>query len=210
MKLADTSDLKSDASNGVRVRPPPGPHMIQKWTLLSSKDISPSAWFPMEKRSYKLPNGKTVDDFFVDRLNDVALVVPITSEGKVIICRQFKPGIDEITYEFPAGRMEKRHSDMNQVAADELHEETGAKAQELKFVGQLYERPTKSTERVHIFVGANVEMDGTQKLDVTEDIEVLVLSVQDIDKLILDNEIRGSATVGAWCLAKLAYPDLFS
>ncbi|MEP7167701.1 MAG: NUDIX hydrolase [Candidatus Woesebacteria bacterium] len=194
----------------MRVRPPPGPHMIKEWTLLSAEDVSPSSWFPIEKRKYQLPDGKVVEDFFVDRLRDVALVVPMTVEGKIIICRQFKPGIGEITYEFPAGRMEERHTDMNQVAKDELQEEAGAIAGDLNLVGQLYERPTKSTERVHVFVGTGVSIESLQKLDETEDIEVLVLSKQEVDQLILDNQIRGSATVGAWYLAKLKFPDLFS
>ncbi len=37
--------------------------MIQKWTKISSEDVSPSKWFPISKHKVKLPNGTIVDDF---------------------------------------------------------------------------------------------------------------------------------------------------
>jgi hypothetical protein len=101
---------------------------LKKWQLLSSTDVSPSKWFPVEKRKYKHPNGQIIDDFTVTTLADVSMIVPITKDGKIVIVRQFKPGADEFTLEFPAGRREKDHTSFLATAHHELEEETGIDA----------------------------------------------------------------------------------
>jgi hypothetical protein len=98
-----------------------------KWKLLSSKDVSPNKWFPIEMRVYQLPNGKIVDDFSVTTLADVAMIVPITKNGEIVLVRQFKPGFGDVILEFPAGRLERSHINIEQTAIHELEEETGIK-----------------------------------------------------------------------------------
>ena len=98
---------------------------MKKWKLLSTKDISPHKWFPLEMRTYQLPSGKIVDDFSVTTLADVAMIVPVTKEGKVVLVKQFKPGIGDLFIQFPAGRIELEHADLLETAVHELEEETG-------------------------------------------------------------------------------------
>ena len=70
---------------------------IQKWKLLSAKDVSPSTWFPIEARTYQLPNGKIIEDFTVTTLADVAMIIPMTTEGKLVLVNQYKPGVDAVS-----------------------------------------------------------------------------------------------------------------
>lgn len=101
----------------------------KKWKLISKKDVSPHTWFPIEMRSYQLPNGKIVNDFSVTTIGDVAMVVAITKDKKVILVNQFKPGVDDIMLEFPAGRLEPHHKSLLELAQKELEEETGVKVE---------------------------------------------------------------------------------
>lgn len=174
----------------------------KKWTLLSTKDISPHAWFPLEMRTYKLPNGSIVDDFSVTTLSDVAMIVPITKDGKVVVVRQFKPGFGDVVIEFPAGRIEKYHKNIEETAKHELEEETGIRTENIEYFGVLAGFVTKATEKVHCYIARDVEFNSVQTLDVNEDIEVLTLTSEELDAMIDANEVVAAITIAAWRLAK--------
>ena len=98
---------------------------IQPWKLISKKDVSVGEWFPLEERTYQLPDGEIVDNFTVTTLSDVAMIVPFMKDGTIAMCRQFKPGANKISLEFPAGRIELHHKNLEETAKEELREETG-------------------------------------------------------------------------------------
>ncbi len=182
----------------------------KKWTLVSKKDITTSKWFPLEERTYKLPNGKVVDDFSVTTLADVAMVIPITIDGKVIMVNQFKPGFNDVILEFPAGRSEPNHQSLEETAKHELEEETGIVANNLEYYATFAGFVTKGSEKVLCYIARNIIINGKQKLDDNEDIEVKVLSTQEIDLLIFENKIQAAITIAAWEVAKKKFPELLS
>lgn len=183
----------------------------QKWKLLSTKDVSPSAWFPIESRTYELPNGKIVDDFTVTTLADVAMVISLTKDKKVVWVNQFKPGIGELLIQLPAGRTEKHHVSMADTAIHELEEEVGIKVSEsqLHFIAKVHAFSTKATEAVHLFLAVDCEFNSTQNLDANEDIEILQLSFDEVEAKILSGEIWDAEAIAAWELAKKKFPQYF-
>lgn len=185
---------------------------IKKWKLLSSKDVSPSTWFPIESRTYELPNGKIVEDFTVTTLADVAMIIPITADKKVVMVRQFKPGIGDILIQFPAGRIEKHHTNIIEAAQHELEEEVGIKVEEsqLQLVTKVHAFSTKATEIVHIFLASDCEFNSKQHLDTNEDIEILQLSFDEVNEMILNGEIWDAEAIAGWELAKKKFPVVLS
>lgn len=181
----------------------------QKWKLLSSRDASPNKWFPVEIRTYQLPNGKIVDDFSVTTLADVAMIVPITPEKKVVLVRQFKPGFGDVILEFPAGRLEKNHVNIEDTAKHELEEETGIRTNSIEYFGSISPFVTKGTEKIFCYLAENVEFNSSQKLDENEDIEVVLLSFSELENMIAANEIQAAVTIAAWELAKKKFPEKF-
>jgi len=181
----------------------------QKWTLVSSRDISTSKWFPIEERTYKLPSGKIVDDFSVTTLADVAMIVPVTSEGKVIMVNQFKPGFGDVILEFPAGRIESSHNSIEDTAIHELEEEAGIKIPSVEYYATFAGFVTKGTEKVSCFIARDVVINTRQKLDENEEIEVQLLKPERIDQLVRENKIQAAVTISAWELAKIKFPELF-
>ena len=179
--------------------------MLKKWQLLSKKDVSPSSWFPIEDRTYKLPNGQIIDDFTVTTLADVAMIVPITKDQKVVLVRQYKPGVDEIMIQFPAGRLENKHTDLIHLAQHELEEETGIKAERNQLVqfAKLSGFSTKASEVVYLFLAKACQFNSQQQFDVTEDIEVLVVSFEQMDQMVESGEVWCAQTIAGWQLAKL-------
>ena len=177
----------------------------QKWQLLATKDISSHKWFPLEMRTYQLPNGKVVDDFSVTTLADVAMIVAVTKEGKLVMVRQFKPGFGDVIIEFPAGRIEDTHKDLEETARHELEEETGILAENFEYFGTIAGFVTKGTEKIHCFFTKNAEFNSQQKFDDNEDIEVVLLTPNELDALIDSNRVQAASTIAAWRLAKIKY-----
>jgi ADP-ribose pyrophosphatase len=182
---------------------------LKKWKLLSSKDISPSRWFPIEERTYELSNGTIVDDFTITTLSDVAMIVPVTPDEKIVLVRQYKPGFNDILLEFPAGRIEKKHQDIKETALHELEEETGIRTESLEFIGLFSGFVTKATEKVYCYLASNVEFNSNQNLDPTEEIEVVTLTYSEVEELITQNQLPTAITVAAWDLVKRRFSDRF-
>ncbi len=183
---------------------------LKKWKLIEKKDVSPSKWFPIELRTYQLPNGKIVDDFTVTTLSDVAMIVAVTPEEKIVFVKQYKPGYDEIILEFPAGRMENEHKEIQETARHELEEETGIKVEELEYFGVFAGFVTKATEKVYCYFVENAEINSEQNLDENEEIEVVTYTFNEVEELIQENKINAAITVAAWDLAKRKYAHKFS
>lgn len=183
---------------------------LQKWKLLSKENVSPSPWFPIENRTYELPNGMIVDDFTVTTIADVSMVIPVTKDKKLVLVRQYKPGVDEITIEFPAGRIEPRHTDFRELALHELEEEAGIRASQIEEFAVFAGFVTKGSERIHCFLARDVEFNSAQSFDPNEEIEVVLFTFAEFDQAIREGKILGSQSIAIWYVAKLKYPDLFS
>ncbi len=181
---------------------------IQKWKLLEEKDISPSKWLPLFQHKIELPSGKVVDDYFVTKFGDVAMVMAITKNREVFFVRQYRHGVQEILLEFPAGRIEKRSPE--QAANDELREELGVEATELKPLGSIYVAPSKDSTITHGFLAEDVEVKFEQDLDDTEEIEAVLVPIDKIDSMIISGEIAAADTTALIARAKLLYPEIFS
>jgi 8-oxo-dGTP pyrophosphatase MutT (NUDIX family) len=172
-----------------------------EWELLSSKDISPSKWMPVEERVYQKPDGGIVDDFSVVVTENVSLIIPITTQGKIILAEQFKPGAGKLTLEFPGGRLKPDQSYL-QAAEAELREETGMVAGEFIELGETITFPTKGSERIMNFIATGCRKIGEQSLDEHEDIDLVELSASEIDEMITSGEINTAPSITLWYLAK--------
>jgi 8-oxo-dGTP pyrophosphatase MutT (NUDIX family) len=184
---------------------------MQKWKLLEETDVSPSKWFPILKRKFELPNGKIVDDFFISTLEDVVMVLPVTSQKKIVFVKQFKPAIDKIIIELPSG-VQQDGKTLEESALAELEEETGIKTTQnnLNFFSKTANNPTKTTQIIYCYFAKGLIFNSKQKLDVTEDIEILQIFPKEALDMVLKGDIWGSETVCCILKASYLFPELFA
>ncbi len=175
---------------------------IKKWEILSEEDISPSEWFPLFRHKVKLANGHVMDDYFISRLGDVAMIIPITIEKEFILVKQYKHGIREITLEFPAGVIEKGQTPLSAAQA-ELLQETGIIAGEMILLGELRQLPSKNFAKLFGYLVTNVKITEPQDLDDSEEIEIVRLTSEQIESKIISGEINCADTVALYCIYKL-------
>ena len=77
-----------------------------------------------------------------------------------------------------------------------------AKPKQLTKLARLTGFSTKATEIVHIFLAKDCRFNSQQNLDVTEDIEIITVSFEEMDRLVESNKIWCAQTVAGWELAK--------
>ena len=82
-----------------------------------------------------LPNGSPAKREVVLH-NGAICIVPITSDNKIIMERQFRYPFNEVIWEIPAGKIDKGETDPIGAAMRELREETGYVAKELIPIGE--------------------------------------------------------------------------
>jgi ADP-ribose pyrophosphatase len=173
---------------------------LQKWTLLQSTMVLNQYWCKVRQDKIQLPNGKIIDDYFVNIKPEVALILPITNTREIVFVRQYRHAVGEFFIELPAGSFDPEEESAETAAVRELQEETGYLAQQVTQIATLYDKPSKDTNQIHLFLAENVIKSGEQKLDITEEIEVILIPLESIREKILQGEISVAGTVAALCL----------
>jgi 8-oxo-dGTP pyrophosphatase MutT (NUDIX family) len=181
---------------------------LEPWKIIDEKDISPSKWFPLFVQKIQLPNGKIIDDFYISKLGDVAMILPITKNKEIVFVKQYKHGAGEILLELPAGRISNEETP-EEAAKKELQEETGIIAEELILIEKLFLNSTKDTARTFCYLLKNAEVTTSQNLEVTEDIELVFIPIKDIEEAIKSGKIKAADTIAFIYLAKMKFPELF-
>ncbi|MEL4894016.1 NUDIX hydrolase [Crocosphaera sp. Alani8] len=168
---------------------------LEKWKILNSNFIVDNQWCRVRQDRVKLSDGTIIDDYFVNVRPEIALVLPITPNNEIVFVRQYRHGVQEILLELPAGTFDPEREDSLTAARRELEEETGYIPQELVFMKTIYDNPVKDDNKIHIFLGLNVEKKGTVELDITEEIEVVLVPIEDVVSKIMSGEICVAGTI---------------
>lgn len=190
---------------------------LKKWKTLRSQMVLNHRWCKVRRDEIELPQGEVIDDFFVIIRPDIALILPVTSQKEIVFVRQYRHGVGEILLELPAGGFNPYEESGLAAAARELEEETGYIADNLISLATLYDNPVKDTNKIHLFLAEDVHLSGKRDLDITEDIEVVLIPIEDVANKIALGEISVCGTITAILLglnflsqqsAKNQYPKI--
>lgn len=170
---------------------------IRRWKTINSQLVFDNQWCQVRQDEVELPTGKVIEDFFVNIRPDIVLVLAVTQQRKIVFVRQYRHGVSEILLELPAGSLNSQSEDRPRAAARELEEETGYVAQQMIHLATLYDNPVKDTNKIHLFLAENAQPSGTQQLDVTEDVEIVLVPVEKVLERISTGEICVCGTIAA-------------
>ncbi|MBD2202162.1 NUDIX hydrolase [Calothrix sp. FACHB-1219] len=173
---------------------------LKKWTILKSKMVLDHPWCQVRQDEIELPNGKIIDDYFVNIKPEVALILPITTNQEIVFVRQYRHAVGDFFIELPAGSFNPHQESAEVAAVRELTEETGYITQQVRKISTLYDKPSKDTNQIHLFLAKNVVKVKEQQLDITEEIEVLLIPVDEVLEKIAQGEIAVAGTVAALLL----------
>lgn len=163
---------------------------MERWSVKKSENIISNRWLTVRKDAVDLPNGTSIDDFYTVTIPDAAAIVAITPELDIVLKREFKYATGENLIEIPAGMFEPDEQDSLVVAKRELLEETGYVSEDWTYFGDTVESSSKLSNRMHIYLARDCRKVADQKLDATEEVEVLVMSLKDAVERVMTNEIK--------------------
>lgn len=146
--------------------------MVEKWQKMSNEPYALD-WRRVERWTFRLPDG-SVHDYDININAPVAVILALTPDMRVVIARQYRPGLLQVLNELPAGIVDAGESPL-QAAERELLEETGY-AGELEYVGQSY-RDAYSTIILHTFIARNCQAVQAAANQVDEFIEVALMTL---------------------------------
>lgn len=168
---------------------------IQKWQLLASQWVINNRWCQVRQDKVKLGNGTIIEDFFVNVRPDIVIILALTPQKEIIFVRQYRHGSGQILLELPAGRCESQEEGILEAAKREFIEETGYDSSQFIALGSIYENPIKDTQKIHLFLALDVVKVGEQKLDITEEIELVFIPIDQVENRIFSGEICVAGTI---------------
>jgi ADP-ribose pyrophosphatase len=176
---------------------------LRPWRVLSSEYRIETKFLRLRADRVELPNGDVVDDFFVRESRGFCIVFAMTPDENVLLVRQYKHGACEITVELPAGVIDEDETP-ERCAVRELAEETGFTGSAPELLRTFLADPTNATTRFHLFVVRDAVRTCEPQLDVTEEIHVELVSLDEVRAMALDGRIATGSHVAA-VLVALAY-----
>jgi 8-oxo-dGTP pyrophosphatase MutT (NUDIX family) len=111
--------------------------------------------------------------FFVIKSNDWALALPVTTQGELVMVRQYRFGRQSLSLEPPGGVVEKGE-DPCVAAAREAEEETGYSHGQVSLLGSCAVNPAIQANQCHFVLLEGVTATGKLNLDSHEEIEVVL------------------------------------
>ena len=120
-------------------------------------------------------------------------VIPIDSQGRIVLVEQWRRAIEKVTLELPAGMLDPGESPED-CAQRELQEETGFKAGSLKSFGGCFTSPGCICEYIHLYLGKDLS-ESPLKADDTDLIDVRIVSLDEALILIETGQICDAKTI---------------
>lgn len=130
-------------------------------------------------KKFRMNNGMTMNATIIDKQdNRAAIVIPLTTDKKVVIARQFRCGPEKVLEELPGGIV-----DPGEIAEDaarrELLEETGYVSNKIVHIGDAYINAWSNTLH-HYFIAYDCEKSVESKPEEFEEIEVNEISISQL------------------------------
>ena len=160
----------------------------KKWKVLDSEYLIKRPWLTARRDKLELPDGRIMDEYYVLEYPDWVNVIAITKHGQFVMEKQYRHGLGVYSTELPCGVMEKGEDPM-EAAKRELLEETGYSGGNWSKLMTLSPNPGSMSNLAHCFLAVGVEKTAQQSLDENEELEVLLMSEDDVRSLLKDGGI---------------------
>jgi 8-oxo-dGTP pyrophosphatase MutT (NUDIX family) len=165
---------------------------MRDWKLLSSKQLLKDKWVDVRSETWEKPDGTIIEPFYKYGFPDYATALAITKDGKVILERMFRQGVGLTCIELPGGGVDPNDTSKTDAIARELLEETGYRFEKIEWLGKISPNPTTNTNFMQMFLATGGEFDPEQPLDMEEDVEVLLVSMDELIEMIQSQQFLQS------------------
>ena len=166
-------------------------NLIEK--KISSEDVFDGVLLHVKKDTVQLPNGHKAPREWIKHPGASA-VVPIFPNGDIILVKQFRYPINQVTIEIPAGKLDIEGEDPVTCAERELSEETGYTAGKIWKLTTIATTVGFSNEMIHLYAAEDLK-SGRQHTDEDEFINCLKIPIKEALKMIDEGKIFDAKSV---------------
>lgn len=169
---------------------------------VSTTQVYANRWMTVHEDKIQRRDGSPGLYGYVDK-PDFAMILPFDG-GLVHLVQQFRYPIRSRQWEFPQGSWEnKPDTEIEELARGELREETGLIAGSLLRIGTLYPLYGTVTQRCHVFFATDLTAGDTRLEHEEQDLIQAAVSVDELQRMILDGDLQDAGTIAAFALARL-------
>ena len=161
-------------------------------TFVSKKTIWRGRAVNFDVDTVRLPNGKLTTREYISHPGAVG-VVPFLDRDTIVMVRQYRHPIGQVTLELPAGKIDPRESVLSCIKR-ELAEETGYTAAKFTPLIQYWPTPAFANEMLHLYVATGLK-PGRMSTDDDEFIEAVTLPFKKAVAMVRSGKIRDSKSV---------------
>ena len=160
---------------------------------ISSENVFDGVLLHVKKDTVELPNGYQAPREWIKHPG-AAAVIPLLPDGNIILVKQFRYPIGQVTLEIPAGKLDAEGEDPLDCANRELSEETGYTAGKIWKLTSIATTVGFSNEWIHIYAAEDLT-PGKQHPDDDEFINYLKVPLNDAVKMVEEGKIFDSKSV---------------
>ena len=164
---------------------------IKKWKTLRSEYLWRRPWLTVRRDEVEMPSGKILPEFYILEYPTWINVIALNTEGKYVMVRQYRHGLDDVFTELCAGVVEEGEEPLA-AARRELLEETGYSGGKWTLLNVLSGNPTATNNLTYCYLAEGVELTSDQHLDEGEDIDVVLLTRDELLQLLRNDGIKQS------------------
>lgn len=166
-----------------------------KWKTLSSEYLFREEWFTVRKEKCENSDGKIIDPYYVFEFPEWVTALPVTEEGRVLLVKQYRHALGEVCIEIPGGCVDKTDDSLEDAIRRELLEETGYVFEKVHSLGRTSANPSTNANLMHMFVATGGKKLKEQELDHNEEIEVMEVTMEELEQLLEEKRIVQSMHV---------------
>ncbi|MEP6596049.1 MAG: NUDIX hydrolase [Ginsengibacter sp.] len=157
------------------------------WKILSSEYLNKHTYFTARKDKCVTTEGKIIEQYYVVELNLTVCALGVTDDNQVILIKQYRHPIEKIILEIPGGFVDANEDPVKAIAR-EFSEETGYEFSNFEYVGQVAANPGVINNYTKLYLATGGKKKARQKLDDNEEIEVLLISLDELKEMLLQNK----------------------
>ena len=177
----------------------------KKWKILSRKDVydgSPHIKIFIDK--VQLPEGKIINDYHRIEVNNAVMLLIENHEDELLIYNEYRHGVGDVSYTFPAGGIEKNES-LEETAKREIMEELGFVFNKFKLLKKYIVSGSYMFSELNMISIKDIKkIREPIEIDI-ENPEMIWLSKEDVKNAIFHDKFKGLTYVTAaliWLLYK--------
>jgi ADP-ribose pyrophosphatase len=169
------------------------------WEVLGSEYLLETPWRNLRQDRVRTHHGAEIVYSYLET-TEAAFVVPLTTDGKLVVIRQFRLPVRTWTWEIVGGMVAVGEPPI-EAARRELREEIGGVCEQLVPLGSYFACAGSLTSRHHAFLGLDVTLSA-QELEPLELIELVLLEPDDVFARARDGRIDDAQSALALLMAE--------